>query len=188
MKTHLFAAAASLAITMSAGSQAHANEMAHIPTLMDMLRGESDKDDAKPTDMDNAPVIGTHKEGQVPYHELISSYSRQFGVSPQLASAVIKIESNFNAKARGAHGEVGLMQIKPQTARAMGYTGTTAGLYDPATNLKYGIKYLAMAHQLGGGDMCSAILRYNSGHCATRMNPASKRYCGQVQAMIGQKI
>lgn len=183
MKTHLFAAAASLAITMSAGAQAHANESSRVPTLMEMLRGDGDKDDKKTDAVEAAPV-----SKQFPYHELISSYSRQYGVSPQLASAVIKIESNFNAKARGAHGEVGLMQIKPETARAMGYTGNTAGLYDPATNLKYGIKYLAMAHQLGGGDMCSAILRYNAGHGATRMNPASKRYCGQVQAMIGEKI
>lgn len=188
MKTHLFAAAASLAITMSAGAQAHANESGsnearRIPTLMEMLRGDNDKEEAKSDDIEAAPV-----SSKVPYHALISSYSKQYGVSPQLASAVIKIESNFNAKARGAHGEVGLMQIKPATARAMGYTGNTAGLYDPATNLKYGIKYLAMAHQLGGGDMCSAILRYNAGHGATRMNPTSKRYCGQVQAMIGEKI
>lgn len=188
MKTHLFAAAASLAITMSAGSQAHANESSRVPTLMEMLRGDGDKDEAKANEVETAPAARSHAAGQVPYHELISSYSRQYGVSPQLASAVIKIESNFNAKARGAHGEVGLMQIKPETARAMGYTGNTAGLYDPATNLKYGIKYLAMAHQLGGGDMCSAILRYNAGHGATRMNPTSKRYCGQVQAMIGEKI
>jgi soluble lytic murein transglycosylase-like protein len=188
MKTHLFAAAACLAMTLPIGSYAHANESAKIPTLMDMLRGDKDQSNTKDDDSraDAGPDSG-HVSKQMPYHALISSYSKQYGVSPQLARAVIKIESNFNPKARGAHGEVGLMQIKPATARAMGYTGKTAGLYDPATNLKYGIKYLAMADQLGGGDMCSAILRYNAGHGATRMNPTSKRYCGQVLAMIGEK-
>ncbi|TWD54609.1 transglycosylase-like protein with SLT domain [Agrobacterium vitis] len=184
MKTHLFAAAACLAITLPAGSYAHANETAKIPSLMDMLRGDKDQSSEKEIDSNSG---AERTSGTVPYHALISSYSKQYGVSPQLAKAVIKIESNFNAKARGRHGEVGLMQIKPATARAMGYTGSTAGLYDPATNLKYGIKYLAMANQLGGGDMCSAILRYNAGHGATRMNPTSKRYCGQVQAMLGDK-
>ncbi|MBB4953201.1 soluble lytic murein transglycosylase-like protein [Agrobacterium vitis] len=183
MKTHLFAAAACIAITMPVGSYAHASEAGNVPTLMDMLRGDKEQSTTKD---DSKPELGQN-DGKRPYHALISSYAKQYGVSAELASAVVKIESNFNARARGAHGEIGLMQIKPATARAMGYTGNTAGLYDPATNLKYGIKYLAMAHQLGGGDMCSAILRYNAGHGATRMNPTSRRYCGQVQAMIGEK-
>jgi membrane-bound lytic murein transglycosylase MltF len=37
-------------------------------------------------------------------------------------------------KARGRNGEIGLLQIKPQTARAMGYKGSAKDLYDPQTN------------------------------------------------------
>ncbi|OJT98459.1 MAG: lytic transglycosylase [Rhizobium sp. 63-7] len=119
-----------------------------------------------------------------PYSQLISKYARQYGVPVSLAHAVVRIESNFNPKARGSAGEIGLMQIKPATARMMGYSGTRKGLYDPETNIRFGMKYLAMAHELGGGETCSTILKYNAGHAAKRMNPVSKRYCGKVQSLI----
>jgi soluble lytic murein transglycosylase-like protein len=94
------------------------------------------------------------------------------------------VESNYNPNARGSAGEVGLMQIKPTSARMMGYTGTKKGLFDPETNIKFGMKYLATAHQLGGGETCNTILKYNAGHAAKRMNPVSKVYCGKVLAML----
>jgi soluble lytic murein transglycosylase-like protein len=46
------------------------------------------------------------------------------------------------------------------------------------------MKYLAGAHELGGGKICGTILKYNAGHSAKRMNPVSKRYCNRVQAVI----
>lgn len=210
MRTHFFAAAASLAITMSA-TGAFAGNVGQTRTLMEMLKGENGKaDDKAETAMTAEPKAEDRKMGtgsrmnpmlkqraeaenetektlgSKPFAPLIAGYAKQYGVPVQLASAVIAYESKFNPKARGAHGEIGLMQIKPETARAMGYNGPASGLYDPDTNLKYGIKYLAMAHQLGGGTTCGAILRYNAGHAATRMNATSKAYCGQVMAMIGE--
>lgn len=118
------------------------------------------------------------------YSALISKYANQYDVPVALATAVIRIESNFNPMARGSHGEIGLMQIKPATARMMGYSGSAKGLFDPETNIKYGMKYLAAAHDLGGGQTCNTILKYNAGHGATRMNPVSKSYCGKVLAML----
>ena len=118
------------------------------------------------------------------YSALIAKYAKQNGVAVELATAVIRIESNFNPKTRGSAGEIGLMQIKPATARLMGYTGRPKGLYDPETNIKFGMKYLAMAQDLGGGPTCNTILKYNAGHAATRMNPISKRYCGKVLALL----
>ncbi|MBB3309059.1 soluble lytic murein transglycosylase-like protein [Rhizobium sp. BK196] len=118
------------------------------------------------------------------YSALISKYAGQYNVPVALATAVIRVESNFNPMARGSHGEIGLMQIKPATARMMGYSGSAKGLFDPETNIKYGMKYLAAAHDLGGGQTCNTILKYNAGHGATRMNPVSKSYCGKVLAML----
>ena len=118
------------------------------------------------------------------YSALISKYANQYDVPVALATAVIRVESNFNPMARGSHGEIGLMQIKPATARMMGYSGGAKGLFDPETNIKYGMKYLAAAHDLGGGQTCNTILKCNAGHGATRMNPVSKSYCGKVLAML----
>ena len=118
------------------------------------------------------------------YSGFIQSYAKAYGVPVDLAHAVVRVESNFNPRARGSAGEIGLMQIKPATARMMGYRGSAKGLYDPETNIKFGMKYLAMAHDLSGGTTCGTILKYNAGHGAKRMNPVSKRYCGKVQSYI----
>lgn len=122
--------------------------------------------------------------GNSAYSAMIKTYAAQYGVPFDLAHAVVKVESNFNPKARGSAGEVGLMQIKPATARMMGYSGSKRGLFDPETNIKFGMKYLAMAHELSGGVTCGTILRYNAGHGARKMNPVSRRYCGKVQSII----
>jgi soluble lytic murein transglycosylase-like protein len=119
-----------------------------------------------------------------PYADMIAKYANQNGVPVELATAVVQIESNFNPRMRGSAGEIGLMQVKPATARLMGYSGSTKGLYDPDTNIRIGMKYLAMAQQLGGGPTCNTILKYNAGHGATRMNPVSQRYCGKVLALL----
>jgi len=118
------------------------------------------------------------------YAAIIVKYAKEYNVPVELAHAVVRVESNYNPNARGSAGEIGLMQIKPATARMMGYSGSSKGLFDPDTNIKYGMKYLAAAHTLGGGETCDTILKYNAGHAATRMNPVSKDYCGKVLAMI----
>jgi soluble lytic murein transglycosylase-like protein len=114
----------------------------------------------------------------------IAAHAKAAGLPAELAEAVVRHESRFNPKARGRHGEIGLMQIKPQTARGLGYRGTAAGLYDVETNLKWGMAYLAGAYKLAGGDTCGTILRYNAGHGATRMNRTSRAYCSEVVTYV----
>ncbi|MEP9371824.1 transglycosylase SLT domain-containing protein [Mesorhizobium sp. KR1-2] len=118
------------------------------------------------------------------YSTIVAHYAAAYGVPAQLAHAVIKVESNYRANARGGAGEIGLMQIKPATARMMGYNGSASGLFNPETNIKYGMKYLAKAHSLGGGSTCGTILKYNAGHGATRMNPVSAAYCSRVKQQL----
>jgi soluble lytic murein transglycosylase-like protein len=113
---------------------------------------------------------------------LIDRYAAANGIPAAFARAVVRIESNFNPRATGSKGEVGLMQIKHQTARGVGFTGTREQLYDPATNLQWGMKYLAMSWKLGGNTPCGAVLRYQAGHAATRPTAASNAYCSKVRA------
>lgn len=119
------------------------------------------------------------------YSTIVSRYAAAYGVPVSLAHAVIKIESNYRPGMVGRAGEIGLMQIKPATARMMGYNGSAKGLHNPETNIKYGMKYLGMARDLGGGTTCGTILKYNAGHGAKRMNPISSAYCRKVVAQIG---
>lgn len=120
------------------------------------------------------------------YDAIIAKYATIHGVPVALAKAVVRVESNFRPDARGRAGEIGLMQIKPATARMMGYSGSAKGLYDPNVNIQYGMKYLAGAHKLGGGDVCGTILRYNAGHGAKRMNPISAAYCAKVKRQLSE--
>lgn len=118
------------------------------------------------------------------FSRLIRKAAAKHGVPVKIAKAVVEVESNFNPRARGRAGEVGLMQIKPATARGIGYRGTTKSLYDPETNIEWGMKYLAGAHQRANGDLCGTILRYNAGHYAKRMNPVSRKYCSKVKRIM----
>ncbi len=132
-----------------------------------------------------ASIAGVASKTGGKYSDIIARYAEDFGVPVQLAHAVVSVESNFRPDVRGSAGEVGLMQIKPATARMMGYSGSVKGLYDPETNIKYGMKYLAQAHKLGGGSTCGTILKYNAGHGAKRMNKVSAAYCAKVKRILG---
>jgi soluble lytic murein transglycosylase-like protein len=134
--------------------------------------------------VDAAKSAGKAPGGEAAYSAIVARYAASYGVPVSLAHAVITVESNYRPHLTGRAGEVGLMQIKPATARMMGYTGSVKGLYHPETNIKYGMKYLAMAHGLGGGTTCGTILKYNAGHAAKRMNPISSAYCSKVKVQM----
>jgi soluble lytic murein transglycosylase-like protein len=112
---------------------------------------------------------------------LIDRYAAVHSIPAAFARAVVHVESSFKPDATGRHGEVGLMQIKYETARGIGFTGTREELYDPETNLEWGMKYLATSWKLGRNTPCGAVLRYNAGHGATRPTAATKVYCAKVR-------
>jgi soluble lytic murein transglycosylase-like protein len=85
------------------------------------------------------------------------------GVPASLVERVIRRESGGNPRAVHA-GNYGLMQIKLGTARAMGYTGSAAGLLDPQTNMTYAVRYLAGAYRAAGGNESRAVALYASGY------------------------
>jgi soluble lytic murein transglycosylase len=79
--------------------------------------------------------------------ELISECRRR-DMDPIFVLAIIQTESQFNTYAKGTSGEIGLMQILPQTGVWLSkkydlpWRGPST-LYDPINNIKYGITYFA---------------------------------------------
>ncbi len=146
------------------------------------------KVDEKVDELKKAVKAAPAEKTEQRYSTIIARYAAMNGVSVSLAHAVVRVESNYRPDALGTAGEVGLMQIKPATARMMGYDGSTTGLFDPETNIKYGMKYLAKAQKLGDGTTCGTILKYNAGHGAKRMNPVSLNYCGKVKHHLAAGI
>ena len=125
--------------------------------------------------------------GQNAIEELVELHAEANDVPPALAQALVQVESSHNPKATGRNGEIGLLQIKPTTARAMGYKGSAKGLYDPETNLTWGMKYLGKAHDLSGGDVCGTLLRYNAGLDAKRKSAASNKFCSKVKKVMAKR-
>jgi soluble lytic murein transglycosylase-like protein len=94
---------------------------------------------------------------------MIETAASENGVPAVLLHRIIKRESNYNAQAfHGGHW--GLMQIKYETARSMGYRGPAAGLLNPETNLRFGGRYLAGAYLVSGGNVERALLLYGRGY------------------------
>lgn len=113
---------------------------------------------------------------------LIARYASENGLPYELADAVVRLESRYNAGARNGPN-MGLTQINVRTAQSLGYKGNAAGLLDAETNLRYGLKYLASAYKLAGGDTCGTILRYQFGHRTQTMTAASRAYCAKVKVI-----
>jgi soluble lytic murein transglycosylase-like protein len=113
---------------------------------------------------------------------LVARHAAANGVPFSLADAVVRVESRYNPRASNA-GNYGLMQIRHQTARGMGYSGGAGGLLDAETNARYAMKYLALAYRAAGGDTCRTIMKYQSGHMATRMSGANRTYCAKVRTI-----
>lgn len=65
----------------------------------------------------------------------IMEVASEYGVDPQLAVAIAVVESGMNPEARGALGEVGLFQLRPE------FHPVVEG--DPSHNIKVAIRYLA---------------------------------------------
>jgi soluble lytic murein transglycosylase-like protein len=93
----------------------------------------------------------------------IAGYSAFYGLPESLVHRIVKRESKYNPRAYHG-GHYGLMQIRYDTARSMGYRGPAKGLLDVDANLKYGVKYLAGAYLVAGGNPERALRYYRSGY------------------------
>ena len=120
------------------------------------------------------------------FRELAACEAKQLGLPPQFATAVMEIESGFNPGATGAAGEIGLMQVMPPTARMLGFRGDADQLADPAINIAFGVRYLAKAHRLAGGDLCTTLMKYRAGHNETRFSARSIAYCLRARKIFGR--
>jgi soluble lytic murein transglycosylase-like protein len=96
-------------------------------------------------------------------HARIAHFARIYDIPESLIHRSVRRESNYNPAAR--HGPYwGLMQIRHDTAKGMGYRGPANGLLDAETNLTYAVPYLANAYKLSGGDESRAIKLYAGGY------------------------
>lgn len=111
-------------------------------------------------------LFATVKDNHKPYMELIEKYSQEYGVEKELVAAVIKAESGFNSDAQSHADAKGLMQITTDTgewiANRLGEDYDDENLYDPETNIRFGVYYLDyLINYYKSVDY--AIMAYNAG-------------------------
>lgn len=106
----------------------------------------------------NKPVAG-----QAALSARIAQYARLYNIPESLIHRSVRRESNYNPGARNGP-YWGLMQIRHDTARGMGYDGPASGLLDAETNLTYAVPYLANAYMLADGNEARAIQLYAGGY------------------------
>jgi soluble lytic murein transglycosylase-like protein len=122
------------------------------------------------------PPKGRARYSQREVEQMVVVEARAQGVPTNFAVAIANHESRFKCSAVGLANERGVMQIKPSTARGIGYKGPTNGLNDCRTGIYWGMKYLKMAINAANGDLKRAAFLYNAGINAKSKNPAKKRY------------
>jgi soluble lytic murein transglycosylase-like protein len=168
----LLAAAALLLCPVTASAQIYAwrDASGHL-VLSDKAKDPS----AKSYAVSAAPAVGFRTTRPISaratlYNDLIEEHSTRNVVSPDLVRAVIQAESAFNPRAVSPKGAMGLMQLMPATAAEHGVLDP----FNPAENIRAGVKYLKQLLVSYEGRVELALAAYNAGPGAV------KKYGGKV--------
>ncbi len=110
---------------------------------------------------------GLKFDGQDRVARVIFDESEKYGFDPMFLTAVIVTESSFYNWAKSHRGALGLMQIRPATARALvdeveTVSSDNVSLYDPEHNITLGAFYLNKLIDRFG-DLKLALEAYNHG-------------------------
>ena len=122
-----------------------------------------------------------------PYSDIIETAAVRHGVPVELVHAVIKVESDYQERARSSKGAMGLMQLMPETARRF----AVADPYNPQQNIEGGITYLKTLLDRFPS-LSLALAAYNAGESAVdrfRGIPPyaeTRDYVARILRIIGQ--
>jgi soluble lytic murein transglycosylase-like protein len=91
------------------------------------------------------------------FDAVIEKYASLHHVDAAIVRAIILVESAFDPAARSPAGAIGLMQLMPATARALGVNPSL-----PDENIEGGVRYLSELFRMFGG-IELALVAYNGG-------------------------
>ena len=94
---------------------------------------------------------------------MIDEAARRYHVDPKLVAAIAEVESGGNQEETSSAGAIGVMQLMPDTAAALGVNP-----YDKKSNIEGGAKYLRQMLDTFDGDIRKAVAAYNAGPNAVK--------------------
>jgi soluble lytic murein transglycosylase len=109
-----------------------------------------------------------YKDSALEIAVVLAEESERYQIDPVFLIAIIKTESSFNPNARGSAGEIGLMQIKPDTAEwiaekyGIPWNGSKT-LEDPMNNLRIGAAFFDWLRNRFDGKAQMYTAAYNMG-------------------------
>ena len=92
-------------------------------------------------------------------HAMADRHAETHAINPALVRAVIQAESAWNTRAVSPKGALGLMQLMPETATQLGVVDP----FDPAQNIRAGVRYLKWLLDRYDGNAELALAAYNAG-------------------------
>jgi hypothetical protein len=138
-----------------------------------------------PSDVPDVPETPASNSERFPARAAIRAIIEREAASTRLpadiAEAVVFVESRYDSTVVGGVGEIGVMQVRPETAAMLGFRGTIAELATLEINIHYGVIYLSRAWRLAGGDLCRALMKYRAGHGEEIMSARSRIYCNRAR-------
>ena len=121
----------------------------------------------------------------VPVEDLIMQTAVEQGVDPQLVRAIAVAESDMNQDEISPVGAIGVMQLMPETAQALGVNP-----YDVNENVLGGTMYLKQMLDTFDGNVELAVAAYNAGPNAVKRYGGippyaeTQNYVGRVMDMF----
>lgn len=96
------------------------------------------------------------------YDDHIRQAAALYQIPEALVRAVIKVESDYDARAVSYAGARGLMQLMPETAERLG----VKDIHDPRENIFGGVRYLRVLANMFNGNLELTCAGYNAGENA----------------------
>lgn len=117
-----------------------------------------------------------------PYLDMAKEAARRYSVPEDLFLRLVQQESGWRSDARSHKGAIGLAQLMPETARALGVNP-----HDPRQNLEGGARYLAAQYRTFGSWRL-ALAAYNAGPAAVEKHggvPPYQETRNYVRVILG---